>query len=83
VLKPGTGLGSSVLSVLQAAERAIGRAVPHEVVGRRPRDLVALFADTGLSREVSGWTPWQRFDDILASAWAWHSTHQDGHGDWD
>ena len=81
VLNLGTGVGSSVFEVLAAAERVIGRPVPHELVARRPGDPVALYADTARSREVLGWTAEHGLDEILASAWAWHSTHIDGYGD--
>ncbi len=80
-LNLGTGVGSSVSEVLRAAERVIGRPVPHRLVGRRPGDPVALYADTSRSRDVLGWTAGRGLDDILESAWAWHSTHLDGYGD--
>ena len=81
VLNLGTGVGSSVFEVLAAAERVTGRPVPHELVARRPGDPVALYADTTRSEEVLGWAAERGLDDILASAWAWHSTHIDGYGD--
>jgi UDP-glucose-4-epimerase GalE len=80
-LNLGTGVGSSVREVLEAAERVIGRPVPHELVARRPGDPVALYADTSRSEEVLGWTAQFGLEEILASAWAWHSTHLDGYGD--
>ena len=79
VLNLGTGLGSSVLEVLGAAERVMGRPVPHSVAPRRPGDPVALYADTTRSQEVLGWKAERTLDEILASAWAWHSTHLDGY----
>jgi UDP-glucose-4-epimerase GalE len=81
VLNLGTGVGSSVFEVLGAAERVIGRPVPHELVARRPGDPVALYADTSRSEKVLGWRAQLGLDEILASAWAWHSTHLDGYGD--
>ncbi len=81
VLNLGTGVGSSVFEVLGAAERVIGRPVPHELVARRPGDPVALYADTARSEEVLGWTARLGLEEILASAWAWHSTHLDGYDD--
>jgi UDP-glucose-4-epimerase GalE len=81
VVNLGTGVGSSVFEVLSAAERATGRPVPHNLVGPRPGDPVALYADTARSKEVLGWTAERSLDEILASAWAWHSTHLDGYGD--
>ncbi len=77
----GTGVGSSVLEVLGAAERVIGRSVPYEIVARRAGDPVALFSENRRSREVLGWEAKFELDAIVASAWAWHSTHLDGYGD--
>ena len=54
VLNLGTGVGSSVLEVLEAAERAIGQPVPYETVARRPGDPVALYADTTVAEEGPG-----------------------------
>ena len=79
VVNLGTGVGSSVLEVLAAAESAIGRPVPHEIVDRRPGDPVALYADKTRAKEVLGWTAQSGLDEILSSAWAWHSTHIDGY----
>lgn len=76
----GTGVGSSVFEVLEAAEKVIGRPVPYEVAGRRPGDPVALFSDTRRANEALGWQAKFGLDDIVASAWAWHSSHLNGYG---
>jgi UDP-glucose 4-epimerase len=73
-------VGSSVLEVLEAAEKIIGRPVPHELTGRRSGDPVALFSDTRRANEVLGWNAESGLEDIVASAWAWHSSHLDGYG---
>jgi UDP-glucose-4-epimerase GalE len=75
----GTGLGSSVFDVLGAAERAIGRPVPYVVGPRRPGDPVALYSDNDRSGALLGWEARRGLDEIVASAWAWHSTHLDGY----
>ncbi len=77
----GTGVGSSVLEVLAAAEAASGHPVPHQLAGRRPGDPVALVADNHRAAELLGWSPRHGLADILASTWAWHSAHPDDHGD--
>ena len=76
----GTGVGSSVLEVLKAAERVIGHAVPYEFAPRRAGDPVALFSENRRSRELLGWETDFELDSIVASAWAWHSNHLDGYG---
>ncbi len=81
VVNLGTGVGSSVRQVLAAAEAAAGREVPTVLAERRPGDPVAVYADNRRAAELLGWRPRFGLDDILASAWAWHSTHPDGHGD--
>jgi len=78
-LNLGTGSGSSVREVLAAAERAAGRPVPCEDAPRRPGDPVALWADNRLALRTLGWSPRYGLDDIVASAYGWHSmmAHED------
>ncbi len=69
----GTGTGSSVREVLAAAERAAGRPVPAEDAPRRPGDPVGLWADNRKAAELLGWKARYGLDDIVTSAWNWHS----------
>jgi UDP-glucose-4-epimerase GalE len=78
-LNVGTGVGSSVLEVLAAAERAAGRPVPHVIGPRRAGDPVATYADPSLIATTLGWRATKDLDDIASSAWAWHSSHLDGY----
>ena len=75
------GDSDTALEVLSAAERIIGRPVPHELVARRPGDPVALFADNQRAKDLLGWIPELELDDVLRSAWSWHSNHLHGYGD--
>jgi UDP-glucose-4-epimerase GalE len=68
----GTGVGSSVFDVIRATEAAAGRAVPHDVVARRPGDPVSTFADPTRARELLGWQATRGLDEIVRSAYAWH-----------
>jgi UDP-glucose-4-epimerase GalE len=77
----GTGTGTSVLDVLQTFERVTGVKVPHEMVGRRAGDPIAIFADNTRARQVLGWVPAYGIEEILGSAFRWHSTHLDGYSD--
>jgi UDP-glucose-4-epimerase GalE len=76
-LNLGTGVGSSVRQVLATAERAAGRPVPYEDAPRRPGDPVALWADNTRAREVLGWEAKYGLDEIVTSAWQWHSLVSD------
>jgi len=79
-LNLGTGSGSSVLEVIREVERASGRKVPIEVVGRRGGDAPAIWADGTKARRVLGWTPRHGLRSIIETAWAWHasSSHDGG-----
>ncbi|MDO8392670.1 MAG: UDP-glucose 4-epimerase GalE [Actinomycetota bacterium] len=75
----GTGVGSSVLDVISTTERLSGRKVPHEFVARRAGDPVSTFADPSRAFEVLGWQARYGLEEIIATAWQWHSTHPDGY----
>ena len=81
VLNVGTGVGSSVREVIEATERISGRPVPHEFIDRRAGDPVSTYADPARIAAVLGWSATRTLDDIIASAWNWHSTHLNGYGD--
>ena len=73
----GTGVGSSVLEVLDGIERVAGRPVPHRIVDRRDGDPTATYADPTRSREVLGWTPRYGLAEILETAYRWHCAQLD------
>ncbi len=81
VLNVGTGVGSSVREVIEATERISGRPVPHEFIDRRAGDPVSTYADPSRIAAVLGWSATRTLDDIITSAWNWHSTHLNGYGD--
>ena len=74
-LNLGTGTGSTVREVLAAAERAAGRPVPASDAPRRAGDPAAIWADASRAADLLGWKATRGLDDIVASAWAWHSRH--------
>jgi UDP-glucose-4-epimerase GalE len=53
----GSGVGYSVLEIVAAAEGALGRPTPHEIVGRRPGDPPKLVADPQAAKTSLNWTP--------------------------
>jgi UDP-glucose-4-epimerase GalE len=75
----GTGKGSSVREVIDAARRASGIDIPVVDADRRAGDPVAIYGDNRRAAEVLEWRPERDLDDIVSSAWRWHSTHPDGY----
>lgn len=69
----GSGKGTSVRELLDAAGRLVGWPVPHRVEAPRPGDPAFLVADIARARAELGWEPKvSGIDAILASALAWH-----------
>jgi UDP-glucose-4-epimerase GalE len=77
----GTGVGSSVLEVITAAERVVGHPISYERCPRRSGDPVALYSDNRRAQSLLGWEARHGLDEIVASAWSWHSTHLDGYAE--
>jgi len=75
----GTGQGYSVLEVLRAASKAVGREIPFEIVGRRAGDIAATWADPTHAREVLGWEATLGLDDIVTDHWRWQSSNPEGY----
>jgi UDP-glucose 4-epimerase len=69
------------MEVIETTARISGREVPHEIVARRAGDPVSVYADPTLVRSTLGWESTMGLEEIIATAWEWHSTHIDGYGD--
>jgi UDP-glucose 4-epimerase len=78
----GNGTGYSVRQVIDAVERIGGRPVPHTLGARRSGDPAVLVASSARLRAETGWSPrFGALDDIVRTAWAWHSEHPHGFAD--
>ncbi len=67
----GTGVGLSVLELINSFERATGVKVPHKIVGRRSGDIEKVWAEPKKANEVLGWKATTSIDDTMRSAWNW------------
>lgn len=77
----GTGVGYSVRQVIDACRRVTGHAIPEVAADRRAGDAPELIADASLAGRLLDWTPrYTSLDEIVATAWKWHSTHPNGYG---
>jgi UDP-glucose 4-epimerase len=74
----GTGRGYSVREMLRAAEEAVGRKIPYEVVGRRPGDASIVYADPTFALEFLGWKSSRSLEDICNDSWRWQERNPEG-----
>ena len=71
-----------MLEIIKGVEKVSGLKVPHEFAPRRPGDPDALYANSEKAKRELGWKiKYTNVEDIIATAWAWHSKHPDGFGD--
>jgi UDP-glucose 4-epimerase len=75
----GTGTGYSVLEIVRAFEEASGRAIPFDIVARRPGDIASSFADPSLAKSLLGWKAEFDLKRMCADAWRWQSMNPDGY----
>ena len=81
VVNLGTGIGYSVLELVQAFEKASGRSIPYQIVERRAGDVAECYADPQRARELLGWEAAFGIDRMCRDSWRWQSENPEGYGD--
>ena len=76
----GTGQGYSVLEMIDAFAEASGRAIPYEIVDRRPGDIAACYADPGKAQRILGWKAQKGLREMCEDSWRWQSGNPEGYG---
>ncbi|WP_306606587.1 UDP-glucose 4-epimerase GalE [Azonexus sp.] len=74
----GTGQGYSVLDMVRAFERASGKKVPYRIVGRRPGDIAACYANPAQAEALLDWRAKLGIDDMCVDTWRWQEANPDG-----
>lgn len=80
VVNLGTGRGHSVLEVVRSFEAASGKAIPYDIVARRPGDVAVCFADVTRAHEWLDWKAQRGLGAMCADAWRWQAANPDGFG---
>ena len=71
-LNLGTGVGTSVKEIIDAAEKVSGKKCPVEYGPRRAGDPAKLYADNQKVKKILGWQPsYNNIEDIIRTAWNW------------
>lgn len=73
----GTGVGSSVLDVLNATADVAGKPVPYDVAPRRAGDPVSTYSDPTFAQTALGWRAQYGLKEIINSAYTWHRTQME------
>lgn len=65
----GTGVGTSVLELINSFEEATGEKVKYKIVGRRNGDIECIYADPTKANNELGWESTHSLSDMMKSAW--------------
>ena len=75
----GTGVGYSVLDVVQSFELARGQQVPYRILPRRPGDIAQTYADPAKAKSELGWIAKRDLQAMMRDAWRWQSSNPEGY----
>ena len=67
----GTGIGLSVLEIINSFEKATSVKLNYKIVDRRAGDVEQVWADTSFANKELGWKAETDIETSLLSAWNW------------
>jgi UDP-glucose 4-epimerase len=76
----GSGVGYSVMQVINACRKVSGQSIPVVDSPRRAGDPAKLIADSALAKTLLDWQPkYTTIEQIVETAWNWHRSHPNGY----
>jgi len=77
----GTGVGNSVIQVIEAFEIANDVKIPYNIRSRRPGDVAICYADTIKSNQKLDWTAKRDIIEMCKDTWRWQQNNPNGYED--
>lgn len=81
IVNLGTGVGYSVLDMVKAFSKVLGRPIPYKIMPRRPGDIDECYADPSYAEKVLGFKATKNLEDMCRDALNWQLKNPDGYGD--
>ena len=75
----GTGIGTSVLELVQAFQQATGQPIPYEISARRPGDVATCFADSSKAERELNWKAVRGIVEMCRDSWKWQKENPNGY----
>ena len=79
IVNLGTGRGYSVLEMINAFSKALGREIPYVVAPRRAGDIATCYADPSLAENLIGFKATKTLDDMCRDALNWQMKNPNGY----
>lgn len=74
----GTGIGYSVLDVVNAFAKNSQKEIPYEILPRRLGDVAINYADATAAKDLLDWQASRSLDDMCADTWRWQASNPNG-----
>lgn len=75
----GTGIGTSVIQLIEVFEKVTGEKIPYQIVSRRAGDIAECYADVKKAKEELRWTAKRSIADMCRDAWHFEKSRQDNY----
>lgn len=77
----GTGVGYSVLDMVNAFNTANGIEIPYKFAPRRAGDIAVNYADAGRAAKELGWKAKRGLEQMMKDTWNWQKNNPKGYKD--
>ncbi len=75
----GTGIGYSVLDIVNAFGKACGHDINYKIVDRRPGDIAVCYANPAKAKAELGFEAKKTLEDMCNDTWKWQSLNKNGY----
>lgn len=75
----GSGIGYSVMEMIAAFEKTVGRPIPYQIVKRRPGDIGICYADPSKAKKELDWTTQRSIEEMCEDSWRWQINNPNGY----
>lgn len=81
IVNLGTGHGYSVLDMVKAFSKVVGKEIPYKIMPRRPGDIDECYADPTYAEKLLGFKAEKTLDDMCKDAYNWQKNNPNGYDD--
>lgn len=75
----GSGVGVSVIQLLQTFGKVTGKKVAYELKPRREGDICAMYSNGERAKQELGWTPCFTLEQMCEDFWRWQTMNPQGY----
>lgn len=75
----GTGVGYSVLDLVNNFQKANDVEIPYVIAERRPGDIGTCYADASRAEKILNWKTEKNLEDMCRDSWNWQKNNPNGY----